>query len=84
MFSVTECKYHAPCGLCTYYNKQCKDVCGKNKNRRCPSKSKIKDTNENIDPVLKDIIDGKGLRNLTDKDLHLDENNLPNGICKSY
>lgn len=27
MFDVTLCNYHAPCGLCTYYNKLCSEVC---------------------------------------------------------
>lgn len=31
MFSTDFCNYHAPCGLCTYYNKPCKEVCSPNK-----------------------------------------------------
>lgn len=26
------CKYYAPCGLCTYYDKPCREVCGNNSN----------------------------------------------------
>lgn len=25
------CKYYVPCGLCTYYDKPCREVCGKGK-----------------------------------------------------
>lgn len=28
MLDVTICNYHAPCGLCTYYNEPCSEVCG--------------------------------------------------------
>lgn len=31
MLDVTLCNYHAPCGLCTYYNKPCSAVCNLNK-----------------------------------------------------
>lgn len=29
MFLKSECRYYAPCGLCTYHNKPCNDVCNK-------------------------------------------------------
>lgn len=54
MFLVDECKYHAPCGLCTYYNIQCKTMC----------KSKPKQSSQQKDRVMKEIKEGKGLRPL--------------------
>ncbi len=27
MLNATLCNYYAPCGLCTYYNQPCSDVC---------------------------------------------------------
>ena len=32
MFDTFMCKYHAPCGLCTYYDKKCDEICGKKVN----------------------------------------------------
>lgn len=26
MFSLSECKYYSPCGLCTFYNTECKEM----------------------------------------------------------
>lgn len=26
---LDECRYYAPCGLCTFYNKPCKEICGR-------------------------------------------------------
>lgn len=28
MFMREECKYYAPCGLCTYYGEPCSKICG--------------------------------------------------------
>lgn len=27
MYDVNMCKFRAPCGLCTYYDKPCNDIC---------------------------------------------------------
>lgn len=45
MFSLNECRYYAPCGLCTYYNRKCDDVCGKKKDTKTEN-SKIIDINK--------------------------------------
>lgn len=31
MLTTDMCPYHAPCGLCTYYDKPCKEVCNTNR-----------------------------------------------------
>lgn len=39
MLDVTLCNYHAPCGLCTYYNQPCSQVCNPSKSvddNTCP------------------------------------------------
>ena len=65
MWSVSECKYYASCGLCTLYDKECHKVC---------KKPKRKSENKEID----DIRAGNGLRYLDDT--RIDENHIPTGI----
>ena len=40
MFDAAFCNYHTPCGLCTYYNKICSEVCNSERTtskRKCSS-----------------------------------------------
>lgn len=40
MFDVAFCNYHTPCGLCTYYNKPCSEICNPKKvvnKKKCSS-----------------------------------------------
>lgn len=61
MFLKSECKYYAPCGLCTYHNRPCNDVC--NKKETPPylgNVDKHRDVkNKTIDGSVNNIINGK-------------------------
>lgn len=39
MFMTEECKYHAPCGLCTKYDKPCNEVCNTKTKKAMPGYS---------------------------------------------
>ena len=36
MLFKDECKYYAPCGLCTYYDKPCNEICKSLKHKTHP------------------------------------------------
>lgn len=44
MFSINECRYYAPCGLCTYYGKECNEVCGEKRRKEQIEREKKKKT----------------------------------------
>lgn len=73
MFSLSECKYYAPCGLCTFYNTKCE------KQRKIKSKGKrscVSNPDKPNDELMDRIKSGKGLPPIE----VVDEHNLPPGI----
>ena len=75
MFSLSECKYYAPCGLCTFYNTECTAV----RKRKTKSKTPCDDQPDKPkDSLMEYIKSGKGLPPLGTE--QIDEHHLPSGI----
>jgi hypothetical protein len=75
MFSLSECKYYAPCGLCTFYNTECE------KQRKIKSKEKrscVSNPDKPNDKLMDRIRSGEGLPPLIP--FQIDEHNLPPGL----
>lgn len=78
-----QCAYSTPCGWCAKWDKKCdkKIGCGDDKPQR-GLRANASMYDDAMDPVLKDIISGKGLSRL---DTNLDPNKpLPIGIRKEF
>lgn len=76
MFSLGECRYYAPCGLCTFYNTECE------KQRKIKSEGKrscVSNPDKPNDELMDRIKSGEGLPPLNVGQM-LDEHNLPPGI----
>ncbi len=55
MFSLDECRYYAPCGLCTYYGRECNEVCGEKRRKERQEREKKKKIIE-----IKNFMNDKG------------------------
>lgn len=52
MFIKDQCKYYAPCGLCTYYDKPCDKVCKRQERQIKRKTSFLDDDVITVEPKL--------------------------------
>ena len=70
-----ECRYYAPCGLCTFYNTECVQQRGRKTKGKTPCDNR---PNRSDDELMNRIRAGEGLPPLNMG--RIDEHNLPSGL----
>lgn len=76
VFSLEECRYYAPCGLCTFYNTECTDKQRRKSKGKTPCNNRPDKSDNNLMNYIKS---GNGLPPL---DMgKIDDQHLPSGIC---
>lgn len=75
MFSLEECRYYAPCGLCTFYNTECAEQRGRKTKGKSPCSNR---PNRSDDELMNRIRSGMGLPPIDTT--QIDEHHLPSGL----